>query len=45
MLAGVQAVAPKATGGVVERSGHWMPEERPDVIVEQAPMLARMANA
>lgn len=44
-LASVQAVAPKATGGVVERSGHWMPEERPDVIVEQALMLARMANA
>ena len=44
-LASVQAVAPKATGGVVKRSGHWMPEERPDVIVEQALMLARMANA
>ncbi len=39
-LATVQAVAPKATGGVVERSGHWMPEERPDVIIEQALALA-----
>ena len=44
-LASVRVVALKATGGVVERSGHWMPEERPDVIVEQALMLARMANA
>jgi hypothetical protein len=35
-LATVHAVAPTATGGVVERSGHWMPEERPDVIIEQA---------
>jgi hypothetical protein len=34
-----------AAGGVVDRSGHWMPGERPDVIIEQALMLERMANA
>jgi hypothetical protein len=31
--------------GVVERSGHWMPEERADVIVEQALTLARTRDA
>jgi len=44
-LATVQAVAPTATGGVVERSGHWMPEERPDVIIEQARRLARTTTS
>jgi hypothetical protein len=29
---------------VVEHSGHWMPEERPDVIIEQAIILARTTN-
>jgi pimeloyl-ACP methyl ester carboxylesterase len=31
-LASVQAVAPGATGGVIERCGHWAAEERPDVV-------------
>jgi pimeloyl-ACP methyl ester carboxylesterase len=31
-LASVQAVAPGATGGVIERCGHWAGEERPDVV-------------
>jgi len=44
-LATVQAVAPAATGGVVERSGHWMPEERPDVIIEQTRALARTTTS
>jgi len=39
----VQKVAPAAAGGVVERSGHWMPEERPDLIIEQALALGRAA--
>ncbi len=32
-LMSVQAVAPKAEGGVIERCGHWAPEERPDFVV------------
>jgi pimeloyl-ACP methyl ester carboxylesterase len=39
-LMSVEMVAPKATGGVVERSGHWMPEERPDAIIEHVRSLA-----
>jgi pimeloyl-ACP methyl ester carboxylesterase len=31
-LASVQAVAPAAEGGVIERCGHWAGEERPDVV-------------
>jgi len=31
-LASVQAVAPAAQGGVIERCGHWAAEERPDVV-------------
>jgi pimeloyl-ACP methyl ester carboxylesterase len=31
-LASVQAVAPGAQGGVIERCGHWAAEERPDVV-------------
>jgi len=31
-LASVQAVAPAAEGGVIERCGHWAAEERPDVV-------------
>jgi pimeloyl-ACP methyl ester carboxylesterase len=31
-LASVQAVAPGATGGVIERCGHWAAEERPDFV-------------
>jgi pimeloyl-ACP methyl ester carboxylesterase len=43
-LATVQAVAPAATGGVVERSGHWMPEERPDHVIAQVQALAKAAR-
>ena len=35
-LASVQAVAPGATGGVIERCGHWAGEERPDVVASIA---------
>jgi pimeloyl-ACP methyl ester carboxylesterase len=31
-LASVQAVAPGAAGGVIERCGHWAAEERPDFV-------------
>jgi pimeloyl-ACP methyl ester carboxylesterase len=31
-LASVQAVAPAAQGGVIERCGHWAAEERPDFV-------------
>jgi pimeloyl-ACP methyl ester carboxylesterase len=33
-LASVQAVAPGAEGGVIERCGHWAGEERPDVVAD-----------
>jgi pimeloyl-ACP methyl ester carboxylesterase len=39
-LASVQAVAPAATGGVIERCGHWAAEERPDVVASIARDLA-----
>ena len=35
-LASVQAVAPGAEGGVIERCGHWAAEERPDVVASIA---------
>ena len=35
-LASVQAVAPGATGGVIERCGDWAAEERPDVVASIA---------
>jgi pimeloyl-ACP methyl ester carboxylesterase len=31
-LTSVQAVAPAASGGVIERCGHWAAEERPDFV-------------
>jgi pimeloyl-ACP methyl ester carboxylesterase len=31
-LTSVQAVAPTASGGVIERCGHWAAEERPDFV-------------
>ncbi|HEY2265564.1 MAG TPA: hypothetical protein VGI96_23260 [Streptosporangiaceae bacterium] len=31
-LTSVQAVAPAAAGGVIERCGHWAAEERPDFV-------------
>jgi hypothetical protein len=31
-LTSVQAVAPAAEGGVIERCGHWVAEERPDFV-------------
>ncbi|WP_020124143.1 alpha/beta fold hydrolase [Streptomyces canus] len=31
-LDSVQQVAPRATGGVIERCGHWATEERPDFV-------------
>jgi pimeloyl-ACP methyl ester carboxylesterase len=39
-LASVQAVAPAAEGGVIERCGHWAAEERPDVVASIARDLA-----
>jgi pimeloyl-ACP methyl ester carboxylesterase len=31
-LTSVRAVAPAAEGGVIDRCGHWAPEERPDFV-------------
>jgi pimeloyl-ACP methyl ester carboxylesterase len=39
-LASVQAVAPAAEGGVIERCGHWAGEERPDVVASLVRDLA-----
>ncbi len=39
----VELVAPAATAGVVERSGHWMAEEGPDVIIKQVRALTGAA--
>ncbi len=39
-LTSVQAVAPAAEGGVIERCGHWAAEERPDVVADIARELA-----
>jgi pimeloyl-ACP methyl ester carboxylesterase len=33
-LTSVRAVAPAAGGGVIERCGHWAPEERPDFVAD-----------
>ena len=33
-LTSVQAVAPKATGGVIEHCGHWAAEERPEFVAD-----------
>ena len=40
-LASVQAVAPHAQGGVIDRCGHWAAEERPDFVADLARELAR----
>jgi pimeloyl-ACP methyl ester carboxylesterase len=39
-LTSVQAVAPAAVGGVIERCGHWAAEERPDFVADLARELA-----
>ncbi len=39
-LTSVQAVAPGAEGGIIERCGHWAAEERPDVVADLARELA-----
>jgi pimeloyl-ACP methyl ester carboxylesterase len=40
-LASVQAVAPGAEGGIIDRCGHWAAEERPDFVAGLAAELAR----
>ncbi len=40
-LTSVQAVAPKAEGGVIERCGHWAGEERPDFVADLVRQLAK----
>jgi pimeloyl-ACP methyl ester carboxylesterase len=35
-----QAVAPAASGGVIERCGHWAAEERPEFVADIARELA-----
>jgi pimeloyl-ACP methyl ester carboxylesterase len=40
-LTSVREVAPNAKGGVIDRCGHWAPEERPDFVVEMIRDLAR----
>jgi pimeloyl-ACP methyl ester carboxylesterase len=42
-LTSVQAVAPAAQGGVIERCGHWAAEERPDFVAAIARELAASA--
>jgi pimeloyl-ACP methyl ester carboxylesterase len=39
-LASVRAVAPAAEGGVIPRSGHWAPEERPAFVSDVVGELA-----
>lgn len=39
-LDSVQQVAPHATGGVIERCGHWAAEERPDFVIDVIRSLA-----
>jgi pimeloyl-ACP methyl ester carboxylesterase len=39
-LTSVQAVAPAASGGVIERCGHWAAEERPEFVADIARELA-----
>ena len=39
-LASVQAVAPAAEGGIIDRCGHWAAEERPDFVAALAAELA-----
>jgi pimeloyl-ACP methyl ester carboxylesterase len=40
-LTSVRAVAPAAQGGVIDRCGHWAPEERPDVVASIVRDLAK----
>jgi pimeloyl-ACP methyl ester carboxylesterase len=42
-LMSVQAVAPGAEGGVIERCGHWAAEERPDFVEGMVRELAKQA--
>jgi pimeloyl-ACP methyl ester carboxylesterase len=42
-LASVRAVAPGAEGGVISRSGHWAPEERPAFVSDVVGELAGRA--
>jgi pimeloyl-ACP methyl ester carboxylesterase len=39
-LASVQAIAPAAEGGVIDRCGHWAAGERPDFVARLAAELA-----
>ena len=39
-LASVQAVAPAAEGGIIDRCGHWAAGERPDFVAAMAAELA-----
>jgi len=41
-LMSVRAVAPDAKGGVIDRCGHWAPEERPDFV---ANMIRELTQA
>ena len=43
-LTSVQAVAPKAEGGVIERCGHWAPEERPEFVANLVRELHQAAH-
>lgn len=44
-LGSVRAVAPEAEGGVIERCGHWAPEERPAFVSEViSDLVARGAS-
>jgi pimeloyl-ACP methyl ester carboxylesterase len=40
-LASVRAVAPDAKGGIIDRCGHWAPEERPDFVADMIGALAK----
>jgi pimeloyl-ACP methyl ester carboxylesterase len=44
-LMSVQAVAPKAEGGVIERCGHWAAEEQPEFVAGLVRELAGAAGA
>ncbi|BEP14863.1 alpha/beta fold hydrolase [Acidothermaceae bacterium B102] len=43
-LMSVQAVAPQAEGGVIERCGHWANEERPEFVADLIRELAKAAQ-
>ena len=40
-LRSMQELAENVRGGIVERAGHWIAEERPDYLLEQLTRILR----